>query len=188
MIGVEVLSRMVWRRTINLELLKQMGLSETEIERARRKQLISRIEEEGRRRWVKKLKNNDRLERYEKEKDIPHLEEYAKRGGEGAKVRMMCRGDSLTVRTNHIVRWKYGAEIGCGCGEEESERHVLLECPRYENHRREWLNECRKEKGEMDPMEGVLGYVDMSCTLEECVLKGAGAVWKERQRREKERS
>ena len=110
-------------------------------------------------------------------------------GSEGARVRMMLRGDSLPVRSNHIVEWKYREdERMCVCGkEEESERHVMLKCELYESQRQDWIMEWRRERGEEDPMEGILGYAQLSNDLERLVLKGAGGVWKERERRERGR-
>ena len=76
----------------------------------------------------------------------------------------------------------------CVCGkEEESERHVMLKCELYESQRQDWIMEWRRERGEEDPMEGILGYAQLSNDLERLVLKGAGGVWKERERRERGR-
>ena len=135
------------------------------------------------------MQGNERLERYCAEKsEDRRMEKYAD-GSDGARVRMMCRGDSLTTRANRIVRWRYNSEEErrCVCGGEESERHILLECPLYDKWRREWLTAWGKEKGGQDPMEGVLGFVGVSQELERVVLKCIGAIWRERERREEGR-
>ncbi|ELT98591.1 hypothetical protein CAPTEDRAFT_218298 [Capitella teleta] len=86
------------------------------------------------------------------------MERYADGRG-GARVRMLVRGDSLLVRANANVAWRYDEDDRkCVCGEEEMEKHVLFECPLYERHRIEWNRVWRMEKGQEDPMNGVLGF------------------------------
>ena len=114
------------------------------------------------------------------------LERYAD-GSEGAKVRMLVRGDSLTVRANDNMAWKYGEEKECTCEEEENERHVLFECQQYEEWRQEGKRRWREEMGEMDIMGGVLGYIELSRELETLVLRMVGRIWRERERREARR-
>ncbi|ELU04401.1 hypothetical protein CAPTEDRAFT_218714, partial [Capitella teleta] len=88
---------------------------------------------------------------------------------DGAKVCMMVRGDSLLVRASANVAWRYDAdERNCVCGEEETEKHVLFECPLYERHRIEWNRVWKMEKGQEDPMNGVLGFEvlpEMDCLI-----------------------
>ena len=73
------------------------------------------------------------------------------------------------------------------CGEEENERHVLLECTLYERWREQWIGFWRREKSRRDPMEAFLGYEEVSLELERMVLEGIGAIWRERDRKERGR-
>ena len=187
-LGLEVMTKMVWRRKMTRVGMTAMGFSERELEKLRKEEIRRRIQQEGREEWKEKLQGNERLERYGEEKsEDRRMEKYAD-GSDGSRVRMMCRGDSLTVRANRVVHWKYAeGERSCSCGVEENERHLLLECPLYERWREEWLTAWRREKGGQDPMEGVLGFTEVSEELERVVLKCVGAIWKERQKRERER-
>lgn len=196
---VEALSKGVWRKKMSLDGLAEIGVTEIQLEKMRQKELVARIRAEGKITWEKSLektpgrrteeadqRRDERIGRYLEEKGIPKLETYAN-GSDGAKVRMMCRGDSLPVRMNNIVAWKYGEQKGCECGTEESERHVLLECRLYEGMRRDWLEKWRQVYGDDDPMEGILGYREMNEELEGEVMKAIGRIWRERERRELER-
>ena len=54
-------------------------------------------------------------------------------------VRVMLRGKSLpvAVRSNGTVRWRWGENDRCTCGERETEQHVLLVCEELESVRRD---------------------------------------------------
>ena len=186
-LGLEVMMRMVWRRKFTQEGLRAVGHSRREIEDMRKSELTRRIQKVAREEWKEKLQGNGRLERYAEEKGEDRRKERYVNGSDGAKVRMMCRGDSLTVRGNQILRWKYDTEEErrCVCGEEETEKHVLLECRFGENVREEWLGAWRREKGDLDAMEGVLGYAESSQELEGLTMRCIGAIWREREKREK---
>ncbi|ELT87138.1 hypothetical protein CAPTEDRAFT_197554 [Capitella teleta] len=118
--------------------------------------------------WRGKLKGTERTRRYAEERKDLRMERYAD-GGDGARVRMMVRGDSLLVRANANVAWRYDEDDRkCVCGEEETEKHVLFECPLYERHRIEWNRVWKMEKGQEDPMNGVLGFEvlsEMDCLI-----------------------
>jgi hypothetical protein len=131
--------------------------------------------------WRGKLKGTERTRRYAEERKDLRMERYAD-GGDGARVRMMVRGDSLLVRAN--VAWRYDEDDRkCVCGEEETEKHVLFECPLYGRHRIEWNRVWKMEKGQEDPMNGVLVSSEMDCLI----LRSVGAIWREREKHERER-
>ena len=50
-----------------------------------------------------------------------------------------------------------------------------------------WFERRREEKGAQDPVEGIVGFSNLSVDLERVVLSGAGRVWREREKWEKER-
>jgi hypothetical protein len=188
-LGLDILMKIVCKTKVTWAGVRQLGYSERELVNIRKKELEKRIQEHGRKEWKKMGgEGNEEVRRYIEWKEDLRMERYAD-GSEGARVRMMMRGDSLPVRSNHTVEWKYREdERMCICGkEEESERHVMLKCELYENQRRNWIMEWRRERGEEDPMEGILGFTQLSIDLEKLVLKGAGCVWKERERRERGR-
>lgn len=187
-LGVDALMKMVWKKKMTWGGIQSLGITERDMEKIRKKALVRRIQEDARQEWRQKVGDeNNRLRGYGEWKRDMKMERYAD-GSDGARVRMMCRGDSLPVRSNHIVHWKYreGDRL-CLCGEEEKERHVLLECIQYEDQREEWIRRWRAEKNELDPMEGVLGFTKLEKGLEKSVLRGVGAVWRERERREQGR-
>jgi hypothetical protein len=118
---------------------------------------------------------------------LPSLEDYAD-GGDGARVRMMVRGDSLLVRSNPNVAWKCGEceeDRRCECGEEETEDHVLFVCPLYDHLRTEWRRVWLLERGDREMMDGVLGFERLPKDLDRLVLKSIGSIWRERERRER---
>ena len=49
----------------------------------------------------------------------------------------MVRGGCLPVRGSEMMAWKYDNEC-CGCGQVETEEHVLFECKRYGEERVRW--------------------------------------------------
>ncbi|ELT93275.1 hypothetical protein CAPTEDRAFT_209041 [Capitella teleta] len=56
--------------------------------------------------WRGKLKGTEGTRRYAEERKDLRMERYAD-GGDGARVRMMVRGDCLLVRANANVAWRY---------------------------------------------------------------------------------
>ena len=62
-------------------------------------------------------------------KKCPRKESFAD-GSVGTRVRLIVRGGFLHVRGNERMAWKYDDDC-CGCGEVETEEHVLFECNRY---------------------------------------------------------
>ncbi|ELT88989.1 hypothetical protein CAPTEDRAFT_188700 [Capitella teleta] len=103
------------------------------------------------------------------------MERYAD-GGDGARVRMMVRRDSLLVRANANVAWRNDEDYRkCVCCEEETEKHVLFECPVYERHRIEWNRVWKMEKGQEDPMNGVLGF-EVSSEMDCLILRSVAEV------------
>ena len=130
--------------------------------------------------------STERTRKYVEDKGEIRLDKYAD-GSEGARVRMMLRGDSLPVRSNRVVQWRYGEDQDCVCGERETEEHVLFGCQLYEDMRAEWKEMWRREKGEIDMLEGVVGFCKMSDKLDRVVLKAVGNIWRERGKREKGR-
>ena len=151
-------------------------------------EVTRKIQERARERWRNGLQANERTRQYGDEKRVLKMEGYAD-GSYGARVRMMVRGDSLLVRASQNLAWKYEEdERSCVCGVGlEEERHVLLECHLYDDLREEWVEMWRREKGEMDLMEGVRGFVAVSPELEKTILKSVGGIWHRRERHERER-
>eukprot|EP00914_Ancora_sagittata_P019923 GHVO01039596.1.p1 GENE.GHVO01039596.1~~GHVO01039596.1.p1 ORF type:complete len:152 (-),score=27.19 GHVO01039596.1:289-744(-) len=146
------------------------------------------IERKALEQWRRRLDATERTRQYAEEKKELRMEKYAD-GGDGAKVRMMVRGDSLVVRACPNVAWRYEEDDrNCTCGELETERHVLLECPLYDLQRMEWLRRWRIERGEEDPMRGVIGSKDSTRELDQIILDRVGRIWRERQRLEGERN
>ncbi|ELT94840.1 hypothetical protein CAPTEDRAFT_205337 [Capitella teleta] len=123
------------------------------------------------------------VERYREDKKICRREERYENG----EVRMMVRGDSLLVRASANVAWRYDEDDRkCVCGEEETEEHVLFECSLYERQRIELSKVWRMQRGQEDPMNGVLGFgvpSEMDCLI----LRSVGAIWREREKHERER-
>jgi hypothetical protein len=199
-LGMDALSKGVWKRKMSWAGMEEMGFNERQLEKLRRKEVEVRIKEEGRSMWEKSLersaqrrrvegedqRRDERIGRYVEVKERPRLEKFAD-GSDGARIRMMCRGDSLPTRTNSIVRWKYGEERSCECGEEETEAHVLFECVLYREVRGDVVEEWQRRRGEEDPLEGVLGFVEVEEDLERRLLKVCGKIWRERERRESRR-
>ncbi|ELU11455.1 hypothetical protein CAPTEDRAFT_193859 [Capitella teleta] len=131
--------------------------------------------------WRGKLKGTERTRRYAEERKDLRMEGYAD-GEDGARVRMMVRGDNLLVRANSNVAWRYDEEDRkCVCGEEETEKHVLFQCPLYERHRIEWNRVWKMEKG-----QEVLGF-EVSSEMDWLILRSVGAIWREREKHERER-
>ena len=62
-------------------------------------------------------------------KECPRRESFSG-DSVGAKVRLMVRGGCLPVRGSDTINWKYQDAL-CGCGQVETEEHVLFECNRY---------------------------------------------------------
>ena len=151
--------------------------------------LDDKVKEYGKKMWSRSLSSTARTREYTEQKGEIRIESYAD-GSEGAKVRMMVRGDSLLVRCNPNVAWKYGelaAEKKCECGEDETEEHVLFECQLYEDRRVEWRRVWSLYQGNADLMTGVLGYIRIPLEVERVLLKAIGGIWRDRERREKRR-
>lgn len=140
-------------------------------------------------RWKRSLDGTERTVRYSEKKETMKMERYAD-GGDGARVRLMARGDSLMVRACPNLSWMYEDEEKrrCVCGMEENERHVLLHCQLYDLCRMDWLRVWANEMGKEDPMDGVLGFVRMPEHIERLTLKTIGKIWRERSRVEEGRA
>lgn len=183
----EEITNLIWLRRLSNIGMEQLGLSEKWMEELGKGKVKGKIEERGRKKWEGSLQRNERTREYAKNKKELKLEAYAD-GSDGARVRMMVRGDSLLVRSNPNVAWKYDdSERLCVCGEEETERHLLFVCNRYEGWREEWRSIWEREKGNKDMMEGVLGYESLERNMEMVVLRSIGGIWRERERIEKQR-
>lgn len=171
------------------EGIQWAGLSQEERKNLEKEGMEKKIEAHGRDEWRNMLQGTERTRRYAEWKGRVKLERYAD-GSTGARVRMMVRGDSLLVRSNPNVAWKYGEdgeEKRCSCGAAETERHVLLECSLYEQWRVEWERVWRIERGDEDMMEGVLGFESLPKDLDKLILSSVGKIWNAREKRERER-
>ena len=144
------------------------------------------MEKFGREEWAKGERENEELLEYSEWKEKLVKEEYAD-GSDGARVRVMLRGESLPVKNNRTVRWRWGEETRCVCGEVEEERHVLLECERLREARGDLGEWWRREMGEEDFMKGVKGFVNMTKDQERELLERVGKVWRMYEKRERER-
>ena len=99
-----------------------------------KKYICERIQEGGRQSWKNGFNDTERKKGYVEMKRCPRNERFAD-GSVGAKVRLMVRGGCLPVRGSERMAWMYG---GCGCGQVETEDHVLFECNRYREVRIRW--------------------------------------------------
>ena len=63
-----------------------------------------------------------------------------------ARVRLMVRGRCLLVRESEIMAWKYNDDC-CGCGQVETEEHVLFESNRYGEERVGWRGVIQMKDG-----------------------------------------
>ena len=55
-------------------------------------------------------------------------------GSVGARVRLIVIGGCLHIKGSKRMAWKYDDDC-CGCGQVETEEHVLFECNRYGEER-----------------------------------------------------
>ena len=83
----------------------------------------------GREAWKDGFKNTERKKEYVNMKECPRRERFSD-GHVGAKVRLMVRG-------SETMKWKYQDDL-CGCGQVETEEHVLFKCSRYGQERERW--------------------------------------------------
>ena len=75
----------------------------------------------------------EREKEYVKLKRCPRNESFDD-GNVGARVRLMVRGGCRPVRGTERMAWMYDDDY-CGCGQVETEEHVLFECKRYGEER-----------------------------------------------------
>ena len=151
-----------------------------------RKEVRLRIEASGREVWRNGFSDRTREREYVIMKGKPRNEGYAN-GSTGAMVRMMIRGGCLQVRSNVNMGWKYDGDDKCSCGMVETERHMMMECERYDNVRVAWLRTWRDSMGDIDPMEGLKGYTTLDNNLEKKTLSYLATVWNIRSMDEKAR-
>ena len=62
----------------------------------------------------------------------------------------------LPVRWSETMKWKYQDDM-CGCGQMETEEHVLFECNRYGQERERWRGTVERLKVDMCEYEGIKG-------------------------------
>ena len=151
-----------------------------------KKVVQAKVAEYGRRIWARGAGENQELQEYVRRKREMVKEEYAD-GSDGARVRVMLRGESLPVRKNSTVRWRWGESSSCTCGEEETEQHVLLECEELASARgdlREWW---RERRGDENIIRGMKGFINLEPDIEEGLLERIGKVWREYERRARQR-
>ena len=58
----------------------------------------------------------------------------------------MVRGGCLLVRGSERMAWKYEDNC-CGCGQVETEEHVLFDCNRYREERVRWRGVIKRKDG-----------------------------------------
>ncbi|ELU14304.1 hypothetical protein CAPTEDRAFT_215924 [Capitella teleta] len=121
------------------------------VEEIAKEKMERKVKQRELEKWRGKLKDTERTRRYAEERKDMRMERYAD-GGDGARVCMMVRGDSL---------------LDTG-------------------HRTEWSRVWRMEKGQEDPMNGFLG-VEVPPEMDCLISRSVGAIWREREKHERER-
>ena len=138
---------MVSLRVINVDALDRLDMC-TEMN-VRLKRINESVLKVGREIWKRSLGMEDIMREYVRKKVAPGYERYTYGTAiVGASERMMIRGGCLPVRTNDNMKWKYDTNDSCICGEPaDTERHVLLECMRFNRERMKWSNKWDQEMG-----------------------------------------
>ena len=72
------------------------------------------------------------------------------------------------------------------CGDIETEEHVLFNCDMYTAERTEW-EDVRSNEENLDKMECVKGYADMTDRLEQATIMCMGKIWNKRTQIERQR-
>ena len=83
---------------------------------------------------------------------------------------------------NAVVLWVY---CRCGCGQVETEMHVLFECTLYEEERERirWIGAVGYLKDGMDEYELIKGY-HVRSEIEKETMRYMRVMWNSRQRHE----
>ena len=97
-------------------------------------------------------------------------------GSVGARVRLMVRGGCLPVRGSERMAWKYDDDC-CGCGQVETDEHVLFERIRTSKMERN----DKKEDG-MHEYDVIKGYELENAEIEKETMNFFRVMWINRQR------
>ena len=82
----------------------------------------------------------------------------------------MVRGGCLPVRGSEMMAWNYDDEDCCGCGQFETEEHVLIKCNRYGEERVRWRGVI-KMKDDRHEYDVIKGYKLESAEIEEEAMR-----------------
>ena len=110
-----------------------------------KKYICERIQEVGRQSWKNGFNDTEREREYVEMKRCPRKESFAD-GSIGARVRLMVRGGCQPVRGSERMACKYDDDC-CGCGQVETEEHVLFECNHYREERVRWRRVIQMKNG-----------------------------------------
>ena len=180
---MEDVVNLIWLRRMSPRGRRELSVSEMV---TMKKVVSKKVEEFGRKVWAEGAGENEELREYVRWKKELKKEEYAD-GSDGARVRAMMRGGSLPVKDNSTVRWKWGGDTECMCGERETEQHVLVECVELREEREDLVEWWRGVMGAEDIMRGVKGFVEMEIDVERSLLNRVGRIWRVYERKARER-
>ena len=94
---------------------------------------------------------------------------------------MMVRGGCLPVRGSKTMKWKYQDDL-CGCGQVETEEHVLFECNRYRQERERWRGTTERLEDDMCEDEVIKRYHVANDEMEKETMRYLRGMWNSRQR------
>ena len=99
-------------------------------------------------------------------------------GSVGARVRLMVRGGCPPVRGSEMMAWKYDDDC-CGCGQVETEEHVLFECNRCGEEQGIWRRVIQMKDG-MHEYDVIKGYKVESAAIEKDTMRSLRVMWNNR--------
>ena len=82
------------------------------------------------------------------------------------------------------MQWKSQDDL-CGCGQVETEEHVLFECNRYGQEREQWGGTIERLKDDMCEYEVIKGYLVDNDKMEKETMRYLRGKWNSRQRYER---
>ena len=100
-------------------------------------------------------------------------------------MRMEYRGGCLPIRGSERMAWKYEDDC-CGCGQVETEEHVLFEYNRYREELVRWRGVIKMKDGRHE-YDVIKGYKFESAGIEKETMRFLRLMWNNRQRHERVR-
>ena len=97
---------------------------------------------------------------------------------------LIVRGGCLPVRGSETMKWKYQDDL-CGCGQVETEEHVLFECNQYGQERERWRGTIERLEDDMCQYEVIKGYHVDNDEMEKATMRYLRGMWNSRQRNER---